>query len=122
MAPTITLIDFAETSLAKNYATFYAKIIDNVFTAWECADLIALASQDEWLPAGLSAESEQQTVHSSFRNSERVLRIDSEASQKIYERLRPHVEELHEISPGSKWAGIIGKPGKKQGPTMKLTG
>jgi len=40
----------------------------------------------------------------------------------IYERLKPYVEELYEIAPGSKWAGITGKAGRKQGPTWKLVG
>ncbi|TFK71287.1 hypothetical protein BDN72DRAFT_469734 [Pluteus cervinus] len=123
MAPTVTPIDFSQTPLAKNYTNFYAKIIDDVFTSEECKTIFSTASEnDDWKPAGLSAEGPEPTVHSSFRNSDRILRIDDTLGAMIYERLRPHVEELYEITPGSEWAGIVGKAGKKQGPTWKLVG
>ncbi|KAF8651910.1 hypothetical protein AX16_004555 [Volvariella volvacea WC 439] len=142
-------IDFSQTPLSKSYSTFYAKVLDNLFSEQDCLDLIAFATnanssspatsdgqtnsssdlppQDAggWQPAGLSmnAADGSQTVHSNFRNSDRILKIDNAVSQRIYEKIRPHVEEIHEIdSVGSRWAGIVGKIGKKQGPTWRLVG
>lgn len=121
--PTAALIDFSSTPLASSYSTFYAKILDDVFTPSECASLIRLAETTPggWKPAGLSAEGLQQTVHSEFRNSERIIRVDEDASQMIYERLRPLVEqELGVIEPQGRWGGITGKVGRKQGETWKM--
>lgn len=113
-------VNFAATALPQ-YSDFYATILDGVFTAEECASLIKLAeSTGEWHPAGLSAEAEHETVHSNFRNSDRILRIDSEAAEMIYERLKPFVHDILEIAPGGKWECITGKKGRKQGPTWKM--
>ena len=111
-------IDFAKTDLA-HYSGFYAKVLDNVFSEEECSELVKLAT--EWTPAGLSAEGPTQTVHSDFRNSDRCLVFDQLAADRIYQRLYPLVEEIHEIGPSSQWALITGKAGRKQGPIWKLT-
>ncbi|KAL0567277.1 hypothetical protein V5O48_014720 [Marasmius crinis-equi] len=119
MYPTI---DFASTPLAPCYAGFYAKVLDDVFTPAECAELITLAASQAggWQPAGLSTREEKQTVHRDFRNSERTLVIDEIVSKRIYDRLRPLVEEIAVIAPKGPWAGITGKIGRKQGPTWEL--
>ena len=115
-------LDFSLTPLTK-YTGFYAKIIDSVFTPSECASLIDLATAaGDWQPAGLSTGGETQTVHSDFRNSDRVLVFNEEAATMIYERLRPHVEEIQEISAGERWACVTGKAERKQGPTWKMAG
>lgn len=123
MAPTINPIVFSETPL-RHYAGYYATVLDDVFTPEECQSLLMQATKSSsWTPAGLSAEGPSQTVHKNFRNSERILYIDSDTSRRIYERLRPLVEEeLGEIKVGGKWDGITGKHGRKQGPTWKLVG
>lgn len=116
-------IDFSSTPLDACYSSFYAVVFDNVFTPEECTALLARASASApWTPAGLNANSPTQTVHTDFRNSDRIILIDDEMSQWIYDRLRPHVEELWEIVPASKWGVITGKEGRKQGPVWKLAG
>jgi len=126
--PTVTPIDFSQTALAQQYSLFYAKVIDDLFTPAECADLLALAQSsdgesDPWSPAGLSAGTDgKQTVHSNFRNSDRVLVFDTEVAQRIYEKLKPYVEEIHEIRPEGQWATITGKIGRKHAPTWTLVG
>ena len=124
MAPIAKPINFLETVLS-HYDGFYATVLDDVFTAEECREILALATASaEWVPAGLSAEAQTQTVHSNFRNSDRILLFNAtEASQRIYNKLRPLVEEdLGEIPVGGKWDGVTGKQGRKQGPTWKLVG
>ena len=126
--PTVTPIDFSQTALAQPYSRFYAKVIDNLFTPAECADLLALAQSsdgesDPWSPAGLSAGADgKQTVHSNFRNSDRVLVVDAEAARQIYEKLKPYVEEIHDIRPEGHWATITGRIGMKHAPAWTLVG
>ncbi|CAA7262806.1 unnamed protein product [Cyclocybe aegerita] len=123
MPPTTTQINFSETTLT-HYAGFYATVIDDVFIPEECLELISLATASgSWIPAALSAEGPVQTVHSNFRNSDRILYVDDAVSQRIYERLRPFIaEDIGEIKAGNRWDGITGKMGRKQGPTWRLVG
>jgi hypothetical protein len=123
MAPTITPINFADTTLV-HYDGYFAAVLDDVFTQEECSSLLSLASASApWFPAGLSAEGPTQTVHSDFRNSERILYINSEPANMIYERLRPLLEnDIGEIKVGGRWDGVTGKKGRKQGPGWKLVG
>ncbi|KAF8215045.1 hypothetical protein K438DRAFT_1901961 [Mycena galopus ATCC 62051] len=119
--PTIQPIDFATTALTQ-YSGFYATVIDDFLTPSECDALIELASSTgEWQPAGLSARGPTPTVHAEFRNSDRVLRVDPDAADMIYQRLRPLVPELHVIAPNGEWAGITGKPAKPGAKTQRPT-
>ncbi|KAJ7690335.1 hypothetical protein B0H17DRAFT_1159991 [Mycena rosella] len=118
--PTITPIDFATTTLTQ-YNGFYATVIDDFLTPAECENLRDLAAATgEWTPAGLSAHGDTQTVHSNFRNSDRVLRVDPDTADTIYARLRPLVPELHLLAPDGAWGSITGKPGKSRRPTWKM--
>ncbi|KAF9046348.1 hypothetical protein BJ165DRAFT_1470754 [Panaeolus papilionaceus] len=124
MAPVTQLLDFSETSLSSVYSGFYATVLDDIFSEEECSALIALATQSgPWIPAGLSAEGPSQTVHSNFRNSDRVLVFDEPTANMIYAKLRPFVEpQIGKIAIGDHWDGITGKRGRRQGPTWKLAG
>jgi len=121
---TITPIDFAHTSLVGAYNGFYAKVVDGLFNQADCERLLAVASSSSggWRPAGLSTRGTEQTVHTEFRNSDRVLVVDDEHARWIYEKLRPYVEEIHDIAPDGQWGCITGKAGRTQGPTWSLTG
>ncbi|KAK7462349.1 hypothetical protein VKT23_007950 [Stygiomarasmius scandens] len=120
--PSTALIDFGPTPLAASYSGFYAKVLDDVFSPEECVQLIAHASScpEGWQPAGLNGLTGE--VYSDFRNSERVYLVDEELSSRIYERLRPLVEEdIGLIGPKGQWNAITGKAGREQGPTWKLS-
>lgn len=106
------VFDWSSTPLAQDYNGCYLKVLDNFFTSEECAALIALAESDqEWKQAavhyGLAAH--QNFINTDYRNSERILRFDHEAAERIYQRLLPYVQELVEIKAGDKWEGIIGR-------------
>lgn len=121
---TAPVFDWSTTPLVRYYDGFYLKVLDNFFTSEECAALIALAeSDDNWKQAavhyGLAAH--ENYVNTDYRNSERILRFDHEAAEKIYQRLLPYVQELVEIKPGDKWESIVGIPGRVTG-TWKLVG
>ncbi|KAF7364800.1 hypothetical protein MVEN_00350000 [Mycena venus] len=115
--PTVQPIDFATTALTQ-YSGFYATVIDDFLTPAECDALRDLAaSTREWEPAALGPT---QTVHTNFRNSDRILRVDKETADMIYERLRPLVPELHVLGPNSEWPSITGKLGKGPRPCWKM--
>jgi len=118
------VFDWSTTPLAHYYNGFYLKVLDDFFTSEECAALIALAeSDDNWKQAavhyGMGAD--ENYVNTDYRNSERILRFDHEAAEKLYQRLLPYVQELVEIKRGDKWEGIVGQPGRVSG-TWKLVG
>ena len=118
------VFDWSTTPLAHYYDGFYLKVIDDFLTSEECAALIALAeSDDRWKQAavhyGMGAN--ENYVNTEYRNSERILRFDHEAAEKLYQRLLPYVQELVEIKRGDKWESIVGSPGRVKG-TWKLVG
>jgi len=118
------VFDWSTTPLAQQYNGYYLKVLDDFYTSEECAALIALAESDqEWKQAavhyGLGAH--ENYVNTDYRNSERILRFDHEAAEKMYQRLLPYVQEFVEIKAGDKWEGIVGRPGAVSG-TWKLVG
>lgn len=127
------LLDFNSTSPPLPcYNGTYAKILDNVFTPSECAELIALAEAygaehngvaGGWEPARLNGPpgSGEGVLYSNFRRSERILVFDDAAADRIFAKLRPLVEsEIGIIDPTGKWGAITGKTGRKQGDVWKL--
>ncbi|KAF8880308.1 hypothetical protein BD779DRAFT_1549538 [Infundibulicybe gibba] len=118
------IFDFSATPLAKDYTGCYIKVIDNVFTPQECADLIALAESDsKWEQAAVhyGLGPDQNYVDTEYRNSERILRFDHQAAEKMFQRLLPLVPELVQVKPHDTWEAIFGPPGKVKG-TWKLHG
>jgi hypothetical protein len=128
---TATPIDFSTTPLAGPYSPFFALILDNVFTASECLDLIKLAETAPWEPANAPRASSHPTVrgkeyeHSvsqSFRHSERILRDDPETAQMIFERIRKYLGDVAEIGPDSKWIQVTGNAAQKWSSARGETG
>ncbi|KAF8886450.1 hypothetical protein CPB84DRAFT_1685051 [Gymnopilus junonius] len=109
------VFDFSNTPVAKTYKGFYVKVLDDVFTSEECAELIALAESDsEWKQAAVhyGLQAHQQYVDTDYRNSQRILRFDHEAANRIYQRLLPYIPELVKIEPGDEWETVVGPRGK----------
>ena len=107
------IVDWSKTPLTADYEGPYVKILDNVFTAEECAELIALAESDaKWEQAAVhyGLGPNDKYVDTKYRNSQRILRFDKAAAAKLYERLQPYVQELAKIEGGEDWAGIFGTP------------
>ncbi len=125
MTPCAQRLDFSAQSpgLAKHYGDFYAVIIDDAFSPEECRALIKLASESgPWVPAGMSAHAVEETVHTEFRNSERILYFDDATAGRVYDRLYPLVNDIHEVTPTGSWSSITGKSGRKDGTTWRLVG
>ncbi|KAH8149506.1 uncharacterized protein LAJ45_06586 [Morchella importuna] len=102
LVPTATRIDFNDTPLKSCYGepnNYYALVIDDCFTASECADLIGLADSD-WKAAA---------PNTNRRDCSRIIKEDVVAAKRIYDRVKPFLEEVTEIGPGSNWENIPGK-------------
>ncbi|TFK72277.1 hypothetical protein BDN72DRAFT_876579 [Pluteus cervinus] len=120
--PNAPVFDFSKTKLARDYTGSYVKILDNVFTAEECAALIRLAESDaKWEQAALhyGLGPEEKYVDTAYRNSDRILRWDQGAADMMLEKLKPYVPELWEIRSGDKYEGVVSASNKVLG-TWKL--
>ncbi|KAG6856994.1 hypothetical protein H0H87_011088 [Tephrocybe sp. NHM501043] len=114
-------LDISKTPLANDYPNAFIKVLDNVFTAEECASFIALAQSDqEWQKAKITT-SVGEFVDLDYRNSDRILRFDHKTAREIYQRLLPYIQELLEIKAGDKWESVVGPRGQVSG-TWKLLG
>lgn len=112
------VVDWATTPLSADYAGHYVKIIDNLFLPEECAELIALAeSNAEWEQAAVNygLGPNDKYIDTSYRDGFRILRFDRSTADRLYERLKPHVQELYKIGPGDRWEGIVDFPGHVDG-------
>ncbi|KAH8806603.1 hypothetical protein DL96DRAFT_1474463 [Flagelloscypha sp. PMI_526] len=119
MEPTVEYIDFAATPLRDAYSGYYAVIIDNAFSSEECDHLkqLPLTNGDDWKIATRNGQ------QSSFRNNERILRMDELTAGAIFDRLKPLVEEdIGIIEPRGTWNCITGNEKRKGGVTWKLKG
>lgn len=104
--PTVTPLDFATTDLAPHYNNYYALLIDDCFTASECADLIGLADSD-WRAAAKNTD---------FRDCSRIIKDDVVAAKRIYDRVKPFLEDVLEIEEGGRWwEDVVGKNGGRSG-------
>jgi hypothetical protein len=93
-------LDFNRTPLPE-YKNYYCKIIDNLFSPSECADLISLAeSHAQWSQAAVhyGLGPTQNYVNLEYRNSDRILLFDSDAASRIYNKLLPHIPEVVELA------------------------
>lgn len=118
------VFDWSTTPLAQCYDGYYLKVLDDFFTSEECAAFIALAESDqEWKQAAVhyGLGTHDNYINTEYRNSERILRFDNEAAEKIYQRLLPYIQEFVEVKAGDKWERIFGRPGFVSG-TWKLVG
>lgn len=123
MPPTTNgdLFDFTSTPLSRDYSGSYVKVLDDIFTPKECEDLISLAESDQKWQAALISTSTGDRLETDYRDSERILRFDHDAANRIFERLLPFVQELVEIKPGGQWEKIVGYP-KRMTSTWNLVG
>ncbi|KAF5350088.1 hypothetical protein D9756_009251 [Leucocoprinus leucothites] len=103
------VLDFSDTPLPE-YSHSYCKVIDDVFTPDECAELIALAESDaKWAQAAVhyGLGPSQNYVDTSYRNSERILRFDDKAAEKLFQKLLPYIPELKELKAGNPYSSKI---------------
>ncbi|KAF2758581.1 hypothetical protein EJ05DRAFT_464436 [Pseudovirgaria hyperparasitica] len=94
--PDITIkdIDFDDTNLSgAKYGGLDAKILDNVLTAAECAALIAVAETvGHWERAMVNIGNGKQALYTDTRNCGRIIWDDKEIVNRLWQRVKPHIE------------------------------
>lgn len=109
--PVACVVDISDSVVARDYPGAFIKVIDNVFTLEECAALISRAeASEEWRTAMIQTIRGER-VNEEVRNNDRILLFDDNLAKELTQRLLPHVQEVTEIAPGSKWERIVGVPG-----------
>ena len=107
------VIDFEKVGLPE-YEGYYACILDNVFTAEECAIMIqAVQAQTngEWQQATINSGFTGQEVDSETRLCGRIIWDNADLAAKIWARCQEHVPEIHQVkdAPHITGAGLLMK-------------
>lgn len=92
----IERVDFTQTNLPE-YAKLYAVVLDNVFTAAECAQLVAAAETRTggvWEQAMVNVGNGRQALHLDSRNCGRIIWDDKTMVEKIWNRVKSSVPEI----------------------------
>ncbi|KAF8189792.1 hypothetical protein K438DRAFT_1832104 [Mycena galopus ATCC 62051] len=89
-------IDFKKAGLDE-YMGCYAVVLDSLFSETELSGFLAEAeASGPWEVAQVNA-GEYAYTDTSYRNGERIIFDSFELSEKIFEKLRPHLESIEEI-------------------------
>ncbi|CAF9927641.1 MAG: hypothetical protein GOMPHAMPRED_004459 [Gomphillus americanus] len=115
--PTKSSVDFVAGGIPQ-YDGHYAVILDGIFTAEECTQLVAIASaanKGVWDRALVNVGGGRQAHLTDIRNCGRILYDDIELTNRIWNRIKPHVPELLRIeSPPKQYkTGLWSKPSVK---------
>jgi hypothetical protein len=106
-----TVIDFSKANLSL-YEGFYAVILDGVFSAEECQQLIAAAevtNNGVWDRAMINAGGDKQLMAEDARKCGRIIWDNQEIVDKVWKRCEPLVPEIQKIENWPKVAGYRGK-------------
>ncbi|KAI4088516.1 MAG: hypothetical protein LQ344_006030 [Seirophora lacunosa] len=93
------IVDFKASDLPE-YHGYYACILDHVFSAEECADMIRAAkaqTDGEWQQATINSGFSGQEVDTESRLCGRIIWSNEELAAKIWARCQPHVPEILEV-------------------------
>lgn len=107
----VTPIDFSQTAL-KAYAGRYAVIIDNAFSAAECAALVRMAearAAGKWEPAMIEAGYGDQILDTTVRSCGRIIWDDREMAEMIWARVKGAVPEIEVLKDWPDWIDVTGK-------------
>ncbi|KAJ6590698.1 hypothetical protein DFH09DRAFT_1358860 [Mycena vulgaris] len=89
-------IDFAAAGLDE-YNGCYAILLDSLFSETELSSFLAAAeASSPWEVAQVNAGAHAYT-DTSYRNGERIIFDSFDVSEKIFEKVRPHLKEIEEI-------------------------
>ncbi|KAL8794106.1 MAG: hypothetical protein Q9195_003291 [Heterodermia aff. obscurata] len=118
--PTKTLIDFAQTPVPE-YAKDYAVIIDNALTKAEC-DLLVRAAEARtngaWEQAMVNIGGGMQVIATDTRDCGRIIWDDADIVEKIWQRVKHLVPEIHTIS---QQPLVTGQGPAKRKETLQMT-
>ena len=118
--PTKTIIDFSKSPLPE-YTGDYAVIVDNALTKSECIQLIQAAearTEGKWEQAMINTGGNTQKLVTDVRDCGRIIWDDHEIVEKIWQRVKHLVPEIHTISQQPQVTGL-GPVRRKE--TLKMT-
>jgi len=118
--PKVSKIDFERTALPE-YAGMYATVIDNVLTATECNELLELAEAQTngvWERAMVNIGGGRQAMYEDTRKCGRIIYDEQELVQRMWERVKDLVPELHELR---SWTQVTGPGPSKRREVWRLT-
>lgn len=96
----VTHIDFSKT-LTSTYANLYTCILDNAFSADECALLISHAVATcggNWQQAKINrGAGKDEELNTNRRNCQRIILNDKDLAARIWSRVKDHVPELRQM-------------------------
>ena len=118
--PTKTFIDFGQTPL-REYADMYAVIIDNALTKTECEQLVRAAearTDGKWEQAMINIGNYQQALMTEHRDCGRIIWDDHDIVEKIWERVKNWVPEIHVVNERPR---ITGMGPLKRKETLQMT-
>lgn len=98
--PTKTLIDFTKTPIPE-YAKDYAVIIDNALTKAECDALVRAAearTNGQWEQAMINIGGGMQALATDTRDCGRIIWDDRDIVERIWQRVKHFVPEIHTIN------------------------
>ncbi|RYP62628.1 hypothetical protein DL769_007234 [Monosporascus sp. CRB-8-3] len=87
------VIDFKETEV-KEYADYFAMVINGILTPEECAELISLvqpADNTPWPPATMTAYNGSQILDTSSRHCGRIIYNSKAVADRLLNRILPHL-------------------------------
>jgi hypothetical protein len=96
---TVQPIDFAQTSLSKEYSPCYAVVLDNVLTRAECNDLVAAAEQvgnGNWERALVNIGGGRQALITDTRSCGRIIWDNQEIVDRLWNRCEPFLRGANE--------------------------
>lgn len=99
MAPIVAhRLDFVKLGLPE-YRHKFALVIDNLFTAQDCARYLELAEESkDWEVAALNGgKPDLQFINTSYRNSDRIMLDDRVLAEEILNRLRPYLKGIEQM-------------------------
>ena len=113
-------IDFTAANLPE-YAKDYAVVLDNVFTAEECRQLVAAAeaaTTGGWERAMVNVGNNEQMHIPDVRNCDRIIWDDRAVVAKLWNRVAEHVPEVQTLF---DWEQVTGKWPVKLKQTYRFT-
>ncbi|KAF7289842.1 alcohol dehydrogenase [Mycena indigotica] len=112
-------VDFVGAGLAE-YNDHYAVVFDSLFTEAELTAILAEAEASApWDVAQVNAGAHAYT-DTSYRNGQRIIYDSHELSQRIFDKIRPHLQDIEEIEQPTYLPGPeAGRPEMAHGPAER---
>nr|GAT48992.1 predicted protein [Mycena chlorophos] len=113
-------INFTSANLP-SYSDCFALVLDSLYTRAECTSILSapIDAGHTWDIARVNGR-RQEFTNTSYRNGERILYDSFELSERIFARMRPHLEEIEEIEEDVVLRVEVNNPGRRSSNNVKI--